>query len=203
MSRSHGEGVKSEPNLTPILDMVFQLITFFMLVINFKAAELDMTLKLPVVGSAQPVDTHGKDKLLVLNIQNAGHCSQDGCGALATMTGEKTGEGAEARYAMRCTKNHKTWSRAPYVSHGEVCLSLYGTLIPKDQIKSYLTREQTSSLMAAKPHLTVDDIQAGKELPDMVVLRSDEHTPFGHVYYIVTTCQELGYRSFALKAMKK
>ena len=29
--------VKAEPNLTPILDMVFQLITFFMLVINFKA----------------------------------------------------------------------------------------------------------------------------------------------------------------------
>ena len=36
--------------------MVFQLITFFMLVINFKSAELDLTLKLPVVGSARPVD---------------------------------------------------------------------------------------------------------------------------------------------------
>jgi len=38
-----GSSVKSEPNLTPILDMVFQLITFFMLVINFKSAELDMS----------------------------------------------------------------------------------------------------------------------------------------------------------------
>ena len=43
------------PNLTPLLDMVFQLITFFMLVINFKSAELDQTLMLPVVGSARPV----------------------------------------------------------------------------------------------------------------------------------------------------
>ena len=42
--------VKSEPNLTPMLDMVFQLITFFMLVINFKAAEIDQNLSLPVVG---------------------------------------------------------------------------------------------------------------------------------------------------------
>jgi feruloyl esterase len=42
-----------EPNLTPILDMVFQLITFFMLVINFQAAAVDMSLKLPVVGSAR------------------------------------------------------------------------------------------------------------------------------------------------------
>ena len=39
-----------EPNLTPILDMVFQLITFFMLVINFQSQALDASLKLPVVG---------------------------------------------------------------------------------------------------------------------------------------------------------
>ena len=64
--------MKAEPNLTPILDMVFQLITFFMLVINFKSAELDMNLKLPVVGSARPVDTEGHVGVLVLNIDAAG-----------------------------------------------------------------------------------------------------------------------------------
>ncbi len=56
------------PNLTPILDMVFQLITFFMLVINFKAAELDQTLTLPVVGSAAPV-LKSAGSYLVLNIK--------------------------------------------------------------------------------------------------------------------------------------
>lgn len=65
-----GEG---KPNLTPLLDMVFQLITFFMLVINFKSASMDMTLKLPVVGSAKPVDTKGAQELLVLNIDSAGN----------------------------------------------------------------------------------------------------------------------------------
>ena len=55
-----------------MLDMVFQLITFFMLVITFKSAELDMSLKLPVVGSARPVDTTAHD-LLVLNIDNTGN----------------------------------------------------------------------------------------------------------------------------------
>ena len=59
MADSVGGEVKAEPNLTPILDMVFQLITFFMLVINFKSAELDLTLNLPVVGSARPVVDHG------------------------------------------------------------------------------------------------------------------------------------------------
>jgi biopolymer transport protein ExbD len=62
----------AEPNLTPILDMVFQLVTFFMLVINFQSAALDMSLKLPVVGSARPVDTQGKEDLLVLNVNLQG-----------------------------------------------------------------------------------------------------------------------------------
>lgn len=67
-----GQSEGGEPDLTPILDMVFQLITFFMLVMNFKAAALDLTLKLPVVGSAMPVDTNGQEELLVLNLSPAG-----------------------------------------------------------------------------------------------------------------------------------
>jgi biopolymer transport protein ExbD len=64
--------LKAEPNLTPILDLVFQLITFFMLVINFKSAEMDLSLQLPVVGSARPVETYGQRGLLVLNINRSG-----------------------------------------------------------------------------------------------------------------------------------
>jgi biopolymer transport protein ExbD len=62
---------RAEPNLTPLLDMVFQLITFFMLVINFKTAALDLNLRLPVVGSARPVESLPGD-LLVLNIDKEG-----------------------------------------------------------------------------------------------------------------------------------
>ncbi len=72
MAARLSQNLKAEPNLTPILDMVFQLITFFLLVINFKSAEIDLSLKLPVVGSARPVETHGQRGLLVLNIDNAG-----------------------------------------------------------------------------------------------------------------------------------
>jgi biopolymer transport protein ExbD len=72
MSASMMQKTKAEPNLTPILDMVFQLITFFMLVINFKSAALDMSLRLPVVGSARPVDTKGMEDLVILNITKDG-----------------------------------------------------------------------------------------------------------------------------------
>jgi len=73
MSASMSHGSSAEPNLTPMLDMVFQLVTFFMLVMNFKAASLDLTLHLPVIGSAKPVDTKGQEDLLILNIDKDGH----------------------------------------------------------------------------------------------------------------------------------
>ena len=62
----------SEPNLVPILDMVFQLITFFMLVINIKNKSIDETLKLPVIGSARTVDTKGQEDVTILNINENG-----------------------------------------------------------------------------------------------------------------------------------
>jgi len=72
MAASSSELTHAQPNLTPILDMVFQLITFFMLVINFKEAALDQSLQLPVLGSARPLDTKGEEDLLVLNITSDG-----------------------------------------------------------------------------------------------------------------------------------
>jgi biopolymer transport protein ExbD len=65
------QALKAEPNLTPMLDMVFQLVTFFMLVINFKAASLDTSLQLPVIGSALPIES-GQSDVLVLNIMRDG-----------------------------------------------------------------------------------------------------------------------------------
>ncbi|MGN6137186.1 MAG: ExbD/TolR family protein [Aureliella sp.] len=71
MSGSHAAD-RAEPNLTPILDMVFQLITFFMLVISFRASDFDKALVLPVVGSAAPADETTNSELLILNLRAGG-----------------------------------------------------------------------------------------------------------------------------------
>ncbi|HWL09850.1 MAG TPA: biopolymer transporter ExbD [Planctomicrobium sp.] len=72
MSGGSGDGNTAEPDLTPMLDMVFQLITFFMLVINFKSASMDLSLKLPIIGSARPVEVQGIEDFLVLNVNKEG-----------------------------------------------------------------------------------------------------------------------------------
>ena len=75
MSASMSNEIRAEPNLTPLLDIVFQLITFFMLVINFSQDNFDARIKLPVAGSARPQDDVAKlhDERLVLNIDHEGH----------------------------------------------------------------------------------------------------------------------------------
>ena len=74
MSASMGSELRAEPNLTPLLDVVFQLITFFMLVINFSQDNFDSRIKLPVAGSARPLDDASKlnEDRLVLNVDNQG-----------------------------------------------------------------------------------------------------------------------------------
>jgi biopolymer transport protein ExbD len=71
---------KAEPNLTPLLDVVFQLITFFMLVINFSNENYDARVRLPVAGSARPVEESEKasEDRLVLNIDKQGHLLMSG-----------------------------------------------------------------------------------------------------------------------------
>ena len=79
MSTHHA--MQAEPNLTPLLDVVFQLITFFMLVINFSSDNYDARVRLPVAGSARPVEEGEKaatEDRLVLNIDKQGHLLMNG-----------------------------------------------------------------------------------------------------------------------------
>ena len=80
MSASLSTELKAEPNLTPLLDVVFQLITFFMLMINFSSDNYDRRITLPVAGSARPVedDRQVEEDRLVLNIDKDGHLLMGG-----------------------------------------------------------------------------------------------------------------------------
>jgi biopolymer transport protein ExbD len=75
MAGSFQREFKAEPNLTPLLDVVFQLITFFMLVINFSSENYDQRVRLPVAESARPIEDEQRvsEDRLVLNVDSDGH----------------------------------------------------------------------------------------------------------------------------------
>jgi len=71
MSHSLAEDIKAEPNLIPLLDLVFQLIMFFMICVNFVSAQVNEEIKLPIAQSARAMDK-AEFEVLVLNMEASG-----------------------------------------------------------------------------------------------------------------------------------
>lgn len=100
---SHGAGgghgqQSSEPNLTPLLDLVLQLVMFFMLVANFVMDELSDKIKLPIATQAKPLTA--KDvNFMYLNVDKTGK-------VLVPIGEPKTTEAEIKFYLDQAAKNH-------------------------------------------------------------------------------------------------
>ena len=66
-----GHSNKAEPNLTPLLDLVLQLVMFFMLCANFVMEQVNETIKLPEAIAAKSLDKT-QDAYLILNVTEQG-----------------------------------------------------------------------------------------------------------------------------------
>lgn len=68
----HGSGDDSDPNLVPLLDLVFQLIMFFMITVNMVGTDhFHPDVVLPVAQAAVPMDQTA-DKFIFLNMNKEG-----------------------------------------------------------------------------------------------------------------------------------
>jgi biopolymer transport protein ExbD len=61
------ESANAEVDMTPMIDIVFQLIAFFMVAINFEQMQADERVKLPRDRLAKPAEVQ-RDNELVLNV---------------------------------------------------------------------------------------------------------------------------------------
>jgi biopolymer transport protein ExbD len=66
-----GEGGECKPNFMPLLDMVLQLVMFFMICANFVMDQMDEKVKLPEAQSAKAMDSK-VDDYLILNVDDKG-----------------------------------------------------------------------------------------------------------------------------------
>lgn len=68
---SHGSSEKCEPNFTPLLDLVLQLVMFFMLCANFVMDQTNVEIKLPEALAAKAL-TKGEEYAIYLNVNEKG-----------------------------------------------------------------------------------------------------------------------------------
>jgi biopolymer transport protein ExbD len=64
-------GVSAEPDMTPMIDVTFQLIAFFMFVLNFSDAETDERIRLPLSQLAKPPEV-APEQPITLQLSSAG-----------------------------------------------------------------------------------------------------------------------------------
>jgi biopolymer transport protein ExbD len=62
---SDGGGVSAEPDLTPLLDLVLQLLMFFIINVNFVSDQVNPDIKLPRSVSARPMDKPGESDIFL------------------------------------------------------------------------------------------------------------------------------------------
>jgi len=99
---SHGGGgsgeQSAEPDLTALLDLVLQLVMFFMLITNFVTDELSDKIKLPIATQAKPL-TAKDTNFMYLNV--------DKFGKVLVSNGEPKTSAEEIRFYLRqAAKNH-------------------------------------------------------------------------------------------------
>jgi len=68
---SHGSTEKAEPNFTPLLDLVLQLVMFFMLCANFVMEQTSEEIRLPKAIAAKVLDKTD-DEVIYLNVNLEG-----------------------------------------------------------------------------------------------------------------------------------
>jgi biopolymer transport protein ExbD len=70
---NHGDGIaiKAEPNLVPLLDLVLQMLMFFIITVNFVSSQVNENIKLPVAQTAKPMKKDITD-VLYLNVNDRG-----------------------------------------------------------------------------------------------------------------------------------
>ncbi|QDU22821.1 ExbD/TolR family protein [Urbifossiella limnaea] len=82
MSHGSSGGDKCEPNLIPLLDLVLQLVMFFMVCANFVMEQVSEAIKLPEAVVAKPIEK-ADEFVIFLNVDKEGKVILAGLDALS------------------------------------------------------------------------------------------------------------------------
>jgi biopolymer transport protein ExbD len=85
MAQVGGSGDQVDVNLIPLLDLVLQLVMFFIMVANFATQQITSDVMLPLASSAKPPDPSEID-VIYLNLNNEGKLLVGGRDPLNTLS---------------------------------------------------------------------------------------------------------------------
>ena len=174
----HSEGVE-EPDLVPLLDLVFQMVMFFMACTSFAMENVNENVKLPLAQSAMPIENLGTD-LVYVNVDQSGNLLVPSDknyldGKIDGMVGKAIDENTKEVIQPGTFNRNKR----------------------NDAIRAYLVNAHKNNEIAAK---------ARKDDPGvvrtMVILRAHADADFRDVYEVLKQCRSAGFKKMQLRATK-
>jgi biopolymer transport protein ExbD len=175
---SHGpaaEGSVAEPNLTPLLDVVLQLLMFFMMCVNFVSEQVNEDIRLPNSQAVKPMDKADADVLFINFKPFALKDFQDRLPAdVLARVQDRFREGDECilipgKEPMRRGDLH-VWLKDQYA----------------DAKRIAQTRQDGS-----------------KDVNTAIVLRAHRDAEYGQVFDMLQICKNVGYTRLKLRALTK
>jgi biopolymer transport protein ExbD len=168
-----GEGGVSEPNLTPLLDVVLQLLMFFMMCVNFVNEQVNEDIVLPHSQAVKPMDKSDPDVLFVNVKPFARKDYQDRLPAdVFARVQDKFREGDE-------------------------CILVLGKEPMTDkELRLWLSQQYDDAKSAAER-------KNEKEVKTAIVIRAHQDADYGQVFSIFNQAKVAGFRRLELRARTK
>lgn len=183
-----------EINLTPLLDLVLQLIMFFLACINFAAEQVSGNVLLPLSSSAQEIQPKTEQEYIMINIElvRKDRLSPTGT-AVMTSDGKPVRDPVVPRtFRFRILGGEDiTMVDRPDQKALGLGRAMNRMKILADNLRLRL---------AARDKVQVDTI---KELKVPVIVRADIETEYKLIYDLIQQCRNVGFQRIELRAYTK
>ena len=184
---------KMDLNLTPLLDVVMQLIMFFMMCVNFVADQVSANVLLPTSLSAQEIMPKTDVDVLVINVEIKREVRMNPNGTQA-----RTPDGRVIRDVVPDDQGRKQY---------KVIFSGYdeSKWFTEDNEAVGLDYAQRKLAALAKDYRKKESLRTGKpsdqvELRTVVIIRADVEARYGLVVQMIAQCTKEGFPKVEIRA---
>lgn len=184
-----------EPNLVPLLDLVLQMVMFFMACTNFARENISEVVLLPLAQFAKPIedDELRNHRLLYINVQENGDL-------LVRPFTDDNG----TRWYTNGRVDDMVTNDAGEPILGPDGKPQHNPKLRRERYEKFFQRVFDSHSRAARrrlgPNATDEDVRAEVAKNTMVVLRAHQNVDFRDIYDILNKSRRAGFNKMQLRA---
>jgi biopolymer transport protein ExbD len=170
-----GDIAHAEPNLTPLLDVVLQLLMFFMMCVNFVNEQVNESIRLPNSQAVKPMDKADTDVLFI---------------NLKPFDLKEFQDRLPSDVLARVQEKFHD---------GDECVLIPGKEpMRRSDLNVWLKQQYADAKQIAESRA-----DGAKDVNTAIVIRAHKDADYVQVFEILQMCKNVGYRRLKLRALTK